>query len=89
MVNTNSDSANREKVCHLRIFIYIWNYYGLTWKDEGVYRDDIVDEIVTVIILSVIQYIMYIPRGQEMEVENWDQSERWTFRDNVLYFFCY
>ena len=70
MVNTNSDSANREKVSHLCIFIYIWNYYGLTWKDEGVYRDDIVDEKVTVIILSVIQYIMYIPRGQEMEVEN-------------------
>ncbi len=33
----NSDSAKREKVCHLRTGIYIWNYYGLTRK--GVYRD--------------------------------------------------
>ncbi len=29
-IATNSDSAKREKVCHLRIGIYIWNYYDLT-----------------------------------------------------------
>ena len=40
--------------------------YGTTMVshiDEGVYRDGI-DEKVTVI-LTVVQYIMYIPRGQD------------------------
>ena len=52
MVHTNSDSAKREKVCHLRIDIYIWNYYGLT--KEGV--NGMVDEKVTVISSVVHTY---------------------------------
>jgi len=54
LVHTNSYSAKREKVCHLRIGIYIWNYYGL--HKEGVYRDGTIDEKVTVI-SSVVTYI--------------------------------
>ncbi len=46
MVHTNSDSAKREKVCHLRIGIYIWNYYGLTTEKVST---GMVDEKVTVI----------------------------------------
>ncbi len=46
MVHTNSDSAKREKVCHLCIGIYIWNYYGLTIAKVSTGR---VDEKVTVI----------------------------------------
>ncbi len=54
LVHTNSDSAKREKVCHLRIGIYIiWNYYGL--HKEGV--TGMVDEKVTVISSVVHTYI--------------------------------
>ena len=53
MVHTNSDSAKREKVCHLRIDIYIWNYYGLT--KEGV--NGMRYEKVTVISSVVHTYI--------------------------------
>ena len=46
MVHTNSDSTKREKVCHFRIGIYIWNFYDL--MKEKVFTG-IVDEKVTVI----------------------------------------
>ncbi len=46
LVHTNSDSAKREKVCHLRIGIYIWNYYDLTKEKVAT---GMVDEKVTVI----------------------------------------
>ena len=48
MVHTNSDSPKRDKVCHLRIDIYIWNYYG---QRDGRY------EKVTVISSVVHMYI--------------------------------
>jgi hypothetical protein len=46
LVHTNSDNAKREKVCHLRIGIYIWNYYDLTKEKVST---GMVDEKVTVI----------------------------------------
>jgi hypothetical protein len=46
LVHTNSNSAKRENVCHLRIGIYIWNYYGLTIEKVST---GMVDEKVTVI----------------------------------------
>jgi len=46
LVHTNSNSANREKVSHLHIGIYIWNYYGLTKEKVST---GMVDEKVTVI----------------------------------------
>ena len=46
MVHTNSDSAKMEKVCHLCMGIYIWNYYDLTKKKVST---GMVDEKVTVI----------------------------------------
>jgi len=72
LVHSNSDSAKREKVCHLRIGIYIWNYYdyGLTYIKKV--STGMVDEKLTVI-SSVVH--TYIPRPS------------WKLRWDQCYFF--
>ena len=66
MVHTNSDSAKREKVCHLRIDVYIWNYYGLTLRRCR--RDGTIDEKVTVISSVVHTYIRTYQAKLEVEM---------------------
>ncbi len=45
-MHTNSDSTKSEKGFHLRIGIYIWNYYGVTTEKVSTVM---LDEKVTVI----------------------------------------
>ncbi len=56
MVHTNSDIAKREKVCHLRIGIYIWNYYDLMKEKVST---GMVDEKVTVV-LSFLTWHFFV-----------------------------
>ena len=56
MEYTNSERAKREKVCHLRMGIYIWNYYYLTKEKVST---GMVDEKVTVI-SSFLTWLFFV-----------------------------